>query len=330
MEGLGAALSEVPLWALAWVAGVFLIQQFLRAWRQQLLVQAVVPDSTYRGNLSVLCMSFFCINTFPARLGELVRPPLLSQQENVPLGVGFSVVFLERIIDLVFVLTTLLAVLLFLGPESGAVQVRGIEVDFSSIATGMALGVVLPALALLVFLSLAPRKGLAFLMGSLRLFGRILPKRFGSGLEATLQGFSISFLEGVGAIRDPRRMLSVLGLTAITWVITGFLYVGLANGFEALAGEVRWAEGMGILVITMLATAIPSLPGFAGVYEGAVMAAFVLMGIGENPEVLGLAFGLLVHWVTYATQSATAFYFFFKDGVRVGDLWAQIRRSQTA
>jgi uncharacterized membrane protein YbhN (UPF0104 family) len=80
----------------------------------------------------------------------------------------------------------------------------------------------------------------------------------------------------------------------------------------------------------MLGTAIPALPGFAAVYEGAVVAAFVLLGIGTEPEVVALAFALIVHWWTYAVQSMTAFYFFFREGVKLSELRDQTRRNQTA
>ena len=239
-------------------------------------------------------------------------------------------VFIERVLDLFFALATLLAVLVFMTDGREVAVVQGASVDFRSIATGMALGAVLPAVIGLVWMSLAPQSCLAF---SLRILGgmlRLLPKAKGEGIRKRLEGLAVSFVDGFAAMRQPGRLLRILLLTGVTWALTGFLYVGLAYGFEGLGGEVGWTEGMAILVITMLGTAIPSLPGFAGVYEGAVMAAFVLLGLGSQPEVQGLAFGLVVHWVTYAAQSTTAFYFFFRDGVRVRELWAQIRRSQTA
>ena len=61
-DRLSDTLMDVSPLALLGVAGIFLLQQFLRAWRQQILVKAVVEKSSYRGNLSVLCMSFFCMS----------------------------------------------------------------------------------------------------------------------------------------------------------------------------------------------------------------------------------------------------------------------------
>lgn len=330
MDRLGETLTSVSPWALAWVAGVFLTQQFLRAWRQQILVQAVVPESTYRGNLSVLCMSFFCINTFPARLGELVRPALLSEKESVPIGAGFSVVFIERLIDLLVALGVLLTALAVLELPTTVVEVKGISIDFPALVKAAAFGVLLPIFLVLFGLSLAPQLGLRLIQGLLSVVLRVLPDTIGERVQSGAAAFLQSFLSGIGILKQPVRLAKVLLLTALTWSLTGFLYVGLANGMEALSGQVSWAEGMTILVITMLGTAIPALPGFAAVYEGAVVAAFVLLGIGSDPEVVALAFALIVHWWTYAVQSMTAFYFFFRDGVSLSELRAQTRRSQTA
>jgi uncharacterized protein (TIRG00374 family) len=330
LDQLGDTLQTVSPSALLWVAGIFLVQQALRAWRQQLLVQAVLPNTTYRGNLSVLCMSFFCINSFPARLGELVRPALLLEKEDLPLGSGFSVVFMERILDLMMALGVLLVILVQLDLPSTSVSVNGVVVDFAALAQGAAVGVVLPVFSLLVFLALAPQKGLGLVQAVIRFAGSVLPGRWGQQVEAIADRFGQSFLQGIAVVRQPARLAKVLLITAVAWGGTGFLYVQLANGFPALAGQISWSQGMGILVITMLATAIPALPGFAAVYEGAVVAAFLLLGIGNNPEVEGLAFALVVHWWVYAVQASTAFYYFFREGVSVAKLRAATRRSQSA
>lgn len=330
LDQLVETLKTVSPTALLWVAGIFLVQQCLRAWRQQILVQAVKPESTYRGNLSVLCMSFFCINSFPARLGELVRPGLLLEKENVPLGAGFSIVFMERILDLMVALGVLLVVLIQLDLESTTVALNGVLIDFPALLRAAAIGVVLPVFSVLIFIALAPQKGLALIHASIRLVAKVLPKALEDKAAGFAERFGESFLQGVAVLRQPKRLASVIAITAVAWGGTGFLYVQLANGFPALEGQISWAQGMGILVITMLGTAIPALPGFAAVYEGAVVAAFILLGIGTSPEVDGLAFALVVHWWIYAVQSATAFYFFMSDGVSVTRLRAATRRSQSA
>ena len=330
LDQLVETLKTVSPTALLWVAGIFLIQQCLRAWRQQILVQAVKPGTTYRGNLSVLCMSFFCINSFPARLGELVRPGLLLEKEDVPLGAGFSIVFMERILDLMVALGVLLVVLIQLDIDSTTVALNGVLIDFPALLRAAAIGVVLPVFSILIFIALAPQKGLALIHASVRIAAKVLPKALEDKAAGFAERFGESFLQGVAVLRQPKRLASVIAITAVAWGGTGFLYVQLANGFPALEGQISWAEGMGILVITMLGTAIPALPGFAAVYEGAVVAAFMLLGIGVSPEVDGLAFALVVHWWIYAVQSATAFYFFISDGVSVSRLRGATRRSQSA
>lgn len=328
LSGVWEEISALPAWVWLSVAALFLLQQLLRAWRQQLLLQPVAPETTLRTNLSVLCISFFCINTFPMRLGELVRPYLFMERERISIGAGFGVVALERLLDLASAIAVLFAVLLILDLPDSVVVVAGQEVDLFEIGRRMAMVGLFPLFFLLLAMAAAPSKVIALVRWCAELAGRLLPFGPVRRLSGMMERFSESFLDGVGTLREPSRLASVLALTAITWGSSGFIYVILAHGF-GLEG-IGWGAGMGVLVITMLGTALPAPPGFAGVYEFSVVTALALFGVGHELAEVALAFALVVHWWTWLVQSSTALFFFVVDGVSLKQTIDYTRRSTTA
>ncbi|MCB9759220.1 MAG: flippase-like domain-containing protein [Alphaproteobacteria bacterium] len=339
---LALALWGVPLGALAealaqmdkrWLAPIgllFLGQQAIRALRQLLIVRAVQPDSRYWGNLAVLCMAFLCINIFPARLGEVVRPYLLLRKEKVPLGAGFGVVFVERLVDLTAVLLILQAVLLGVEIPSRVLDMGGYTVDVVAMARALGTGFVLPLLVGVVAVVVAgersvtlARRALAWLTGALpqgRMRGAV-----GRAGEVVV-GLAEGFVDGLAVVRDPARLAAILGLTALTWGGTGFMYVMLSEAL-GLRDFIGWAEGMGVLVITMLGTTAPSPPGFAGVYEAASRGALALFGVtGPALAPRAVAFALVMHWWLFIVQAATAAWFFTAEGMSIGQLFSLARR----
>ena len=314
---VGAALAEVRPVGLLAVATLFLLQQGLRAWRQLLLVQAVVPGHRYRTSLSVLCISFFFINTLPARLGEAVRPLLLWERDRLPLGSGVAMVVVERALDLASMFAMLALVVWFTELPDPVVTVAGLQFDWVAMARRLA-AVGLPLMGLGgIGLLWRGRRVLAWL-GRLPAGTSLLAR----GISLVLR-FGGGFMDGIDALRSPRRLAGVLALTASTWALTGLMYPALAHALHV--GElIGWFEGIGVLGITMLGMTIPSAPGFAGTYEAFVRAALALFGMrgpglvadtGVSLDATAVAFALTIHWLLYLVQSATAVAFLAVDRI---------------
>ena len=329
MADLGDALASADLVWLGPVAVVFLVQQALRAWRQQVLVQALVPGSTWWANHAVLCMSFFCINTLPARLGEFVRPYLLLEKEGVPLGAGFGVVFAERVVDLLAVLAMLSMVLIWVDIPPEPIVVGGRSWEVVELGRTVGLGIFPPLLIVTAAIAIFGEPVVAFLARPAHAVKRVLPAALGRLVDLGL-GFAHAFATGLASVRQPKRLAAVLALTAVTWSWSGFMYVFLAKAFgvEDLIG---WAQGIGVMVITMLGTLVPAPPGFAGVYEAFAKGALELFGMrGGELAAKALAFALVVHWWQYGVQSLTALYFFVTERVSFRVLAAKAREGKLA
>ena len=120
---------DVPLFAagLALFAG----RQVVRALRWGRLVDEVRPQIRFRSIFAISSIGYFLINVLPFRLGELVRPVLLLEQHEVPLGAGAATVVVERVFDVLALGALLVGVLLWgaAGVEATPLSVYGHEVE---------------------------------------------------------------------------------------------------------------------------------------------------------------------------------------------------------
>lgn len=318
LSEVGEALQQLELFWLVPVALIFLIQQTIRALRQLVILRAHHPSHTFRSSLAVLCIGFFFVNTLPARLGEVVRPLLLSQRESIPLGAGVAMVVVERAFDLV-AMGVMVSVLAWLVPAPEALTALAPGIDLVRFGRTM-VGVAVPGVvvALIALLLLGQR-----VVGLLaRLSAPLAHGRLGT-LRGLVLGFAGHFVEGVEAVRQPRRLATIFALTASTWLLTGLMYPALARGL-GIGDLIDYSAGMGLLGVTMLGMALPAAPGFAGTYEAAVRAGLALYGVvgsapieagGPSLDATAVAYALVMHWWLHITQSATAIYFLVRDRV---------------
>ena len=311
------------------VAVVFLAQQALRAARQRLLAEGLGPPGSFAEHHAVLCMSFFFINTLPARLGELARPWLLRRRVGLPLGAGVAVVITERLFDLSAALI-MLQLALVSAPITEATIVLGDRVvPLAALARGLALTALLPASLGALALGLFGERVVRLGLGGLAAARRRAPRRLTGALtraEEGAQSLAAGLIAGLDARRAPARLAQALGLTVIIWAWTGLQYVALAWG---LGLELPYLGGLGVLSVTMLGTALPAPPGFVGVYEAACRGALGLFA-APHAGATALAFALLVHWGVWLTQVATALVSFLWTGLRPAEVLRQSRRNQSA
>ena len=322
---IGAAVQAADLRQLGLVAAVFLLQQVVRAWRQALIIQAAWPQHRFRTSLSVLCVSFFLINTLPARIGELARPLLLLERDGTPLGVGLAAVLLERALDLISAFVMLALVAWLVPATARTLEIGGQTVDWVGLGQQAAAGVLPPVVAGLLVLLFAGRPALALvarLSGpGAGLRGRLLAPvlRLGGGLVDALE-----------AARSPGRLAAIGGLTVLTWGMSGLMYPPLARAF-GVGDLIGYGEGIGILCVTMLGMIVPSAPGFAGTYEAFFRAALALFGVsGGGLDAVAVAMALTFHWWQYGVQSCTALYFLAVDRIDLGRLLARLREALQA
>ncbi|MBK9644782.1 MAG: flippase-like domain-containing protein [Deltaproteobacteria bacterium] len=329
MNTLADSIRGVRPEAVLGVSAIFLTQQALRAARQRLLAEGLGPRGSFAEHHAVLCMSFFFINTLPARLGELARPWLLQRRVGLPIGAGVAVVLTERLFDLSAALIMLQLALVSAPMPEATISLGDREVSLASLARGLALTVLLPASLGALALGLTGERLVGLGLRGLGAARRRAPDRLKTVLQRAedgAQALSGNLIVGLNVLRAPRRLAQALGLTAIIWAWTGLQYVALAWG---LGLELPYLGGLGVLSVTMLGTALPAPPGFVGVYEAACRGALGLFA-APHAAATALAFALIIHWGIWLTQVATALVSFVWTGLRPAEVLAQSRRNQSA
>jgi uncharacterized protein (TIRG00374 family) len=330
LDQVGGAIRRMdPVW-LAGGGLLWASQYGIRALRQLVMVQPLAPATSFRTQLAVTLVGFFCVNTFPARLGEVARPYLLYERDRVPFGSGLGLVFVERIVDTVGLFVTLLAVLAFVDLPDRPIDIAGRSVSPVDTIRTLAFVGLPPILVAVVGLAAFGAQALALgdrIVGAIE--ARVASPRVHAALRALLR-FAASFVDGVASLREPRRLAAVVALTAVLFAMMIGLTWAIARAFH-FEQWIGFGEAAGVLCITMLGIALPAPPGFAGVFEAAVRAALAVFGVGgEEMAAPALAFALVFHWGPYLLLGAWSGYYLWRDRIGLGQVFRFARGSSTA
>jgi uncharacterized membrane protein YbhN (UPF0104 family) len=307
-ERSAEALEKTHWFFLVPMFGAYLVAHSLRAWRLGILLDEGV---SYRRLFSINTVGFLAINVLPLRLGEMVRPYLLSEREGVPFAKGLAAIFLERLLDMAMLMVLLLGLMSFVDlPDDGLLVVVGeggialnLEGALTWVQGGPVDGEVLPE-GLDVIAAGQRFAGTILALGSLAGLGLVvigepaiaLLRRLPKG--DLLAAFASRFREGfVQLARNPARGLLLSAITGSIWMITlGAIYTVIAafpdvgqaftGGWEAFQGT--WS----VWTITLTGMSTIPTPGFVGVFEASCTIGLFLWGI--DPDI-GRTFALVLH-----------------------------------
>jgi uncharacterized protein (TIRG00374 family) len=263
-----------------------------------------LPDRQvpFRPLFGTLAISYMASTFLPLRAGELLRPVFLGQRAGLSLPRVVATILLEKLFDFL-ALGVMLALLVAIAPLPDLAQAAGV-----TIATFILLGFGF-VVALAVWR--AP---------TLRLVGFVesrLP--FGLGGRLRLQEPVRQFAEGTDPLRVGRVWMLLLTWTAITWLFA--LASGWLGAF-ALGVEPSVAALLFLTVLTSTGQAIPSSPGYVGVYHAAVVLALSQFGV-DAASALAIA---VVTWaVTYGTLVVVGLIALWTGGYTLGDVLSGLR-----
>jgi uncharacterized protein (TIRG00374 family) len=268
-------------------------------WQYYFLPKRRVPFGPLFGTLAI---SYMASTFLPLRAGELVRAVFLGQRQRIPVPAIVGTILLEKLFDFLAI-GVLLGLLVVLTPVPAAAQVAGV-----SIAT-----VILVGFGFVVGLAIwrAP---------TLRLVGiieRWLP--FGLGKRLQLEQAAEHFAEGTDSLRVPRLWALLLAWTVVTWIfaigstLAGTLSLGVQPGIAAL---------LFVVVLTSTGQAVPSSPGYVGVYHAAATVALTAFGV-DAATALGIA--VITHAFSYGSLVVVGLIALWTGGYTFGDVLKGIR-----
>ena len=248
-------------------------------------------------------VGFMANNVLPARAGEFARAYMARRLTGVRFTTAFASIAVERILDGI----TLVGMLLFATAAGGFnPSTRVGSVTLGSVATGAAIlfG------ALLVVAVAVVRWPHPTLRLAERVLHAMLPNRLAGRLHVLIGGL----VEGLDALAAPGRVAWALLWSSVVWA-TAALSFWLA--FRAFGIDVPWSAAAMLQALIAFGVAVPSAPGFAGVFEAVAKTTLVLYGVAETPAV-SLAIGY--HLGTWVPITALGFWSLARAGLRMGDL----------
>lgn len=246
---------------LALTAVIGTVALLLRAIRWRLLLEAEGPVSVRTAFLAIAA-GFFGNSFLPARAGDLVRTFLISSRGILNTTFVLTTALAERIADGIALVAIasliLLTVPLQLGWLAGAIKPVAV------------LGLVGALLIAIVPLIHVPGATVLERLGLPHAIRRRLLATMGQGLR------------GVRAFHDGRRLSGFVGLTALIW---GADALGTVVGGKALGLDIPIAAAFLLLAGLAVASALPSTPGFVGIYQFAAVSALTPFGFSATDAI---------------------------------------------
>jgi uncharacterized protein (TIRG00374 family) len=302
---LGAVMGEIrtadPVLFLASIL-VAVGPVLVRAWRWRGLLEPVRAGTSFMARFRATMIGFMANNILPARIGEFARAYALSRTEPVPLVASVGSLVVERLLDGVVVVGFLFLAMALPGfPGLGA----GAAFGGRAITVLLLMGVI-AGVALAMVLLPAQVTGLAQ-----RLAGRLLPERF---QRPVVDGL-VALLTGLGSLRHP-RLLARAGFWSLgVWLVNTYAFW---LGFRAFGIDVPFSAALFLQSVIALAVALPSAPGFFGLWEAAARFGLHEVWGVELQKALGFAVGF--HIGSFLTVTIPGLYFAWRIGLSFGDM----------
>ncbi len=253
----------------------------------------------YRPLYETLAISYMASTFLPLRAGELVRAVFLGSRESIAIPRVIGTILLEKLFDFLAI-GVMLTILLILQPPGLpiAATVAGVSI----------LTVIVVGFGWVVGLAVWREPSLRFV----KFVQDALPFRAGQRLR--LESMARQFAEGTDSLRVWRLWIPLLAWTTATWLCS---LVSTWAGVAALNLDPGLPALLFVLVLTSSGQAVPSSPGYVGVFHAAATAALVAFGVDPASA---LACAVLSHAFTYGTLVVLGLIALWTGGYSLSDL----------
>ena len=284
LDEVGAALGKADPVLLAVAVSLALASYWARAWRWQLLLRPVGRVS-HASVVLTTAVGYAAITLLPARIGEIVRPLLLTRRERLPLSATVASVLTERVFDLWTVLAFFLVFVVWpptlpsLGEEAHA----NLQLLTRS---GLVVAVTLAAATAFAVALLRYQEPFVALVT--RPLVHLRPR-----LQQGVARFLGHFLDGMRVIHRPRDLLANLAVSVLLWSL---IYWQLRVTLVAFEIPVPLRATYLLVVLTVLGLAVPTPGGVGGFHKALQLGLTLFFGVGLN---LATAVAIVYHLVCF-------------------------------
>jgi glycosyltransferase 2 family protein len=293
--------SNALLFAIGTVVSTCIFPLRARRWRP--ILEPVAGPIPFGPLWRSTAIGMMMNNVFPFRAGEFARAFALTREvPRVALTTSLGSLAVDRIFDAIVLLASMFGAMLDPAFPSG-VTVAGRTM--TQLAIG-GIGFVAAVLVFCYIVVLMPER----VIGVVRAVAHRIAPRF----EARLVRLVEHGVGGLAVLRDTRRFVAVLGWAVAHWFVHA---LALFICFRAVGIDVPFSAALFLQGVLGLGVAIPSSPGFFGVFE---LAAVIGLGVYGVPRELAISWALGYHILSFIPITVMGAFYFARLGLSVGTL----------
>lgn len=284
LHELVSYLKTVNYWWVIPAVAIVLMSFLIRVVRWQLLLHPVKKTGFWSA-FHPLMIGFMLNCVLPARVGELARPAIFYKKEHVAFSKVLATVGAERVFDIVMLLIFFVVLL-------GTVEISPtLDLAFGNYhlnkATLEMIGVTTLKLALLLIVSIILvtagqsrriiTRAILGLPNLLFFATRSFKEKVREGVCTKLANMIDSFADGLGMLKDVKKVGLCLALSFLVWALAGVSYYVMALGCPGI--EISFLEMYAVMIILCFFISLPSVPGFWGLWEAGGVFALLIFGV---------------------------------------------------
>lgn len=283
---LQSILSIDPFWLLP-IPLTIMISFLFRVIRWQLILRTS-QNVPFFAAYHPLMIGFMLNCILPARAGEVARPMVLKQLGNVPFSTGLASIAAERFFDI-------LVLLIFFAVMFQMVEIDPhIKIAFGkyhlnkSLLLSLGTGMVKLGIMIICIMALISSNKVRNIISS---FLIVLPGFFirenqsiKNKMEERICKPLIRIIDNIGygfsVIKKPGEIALCFILSIMIWVFAGISYYLLSLGFSGISLNIM--EIFIFMIIICMFIALPSAPGYWGLWEAGGVFALTIFGVSAN------------------------------------------------
>jgi hypothetical protein len=236
-------------------------------------------------------IGFMANMVLPLRVGEVIRPVLVSRKEREPLSGILATVVLERIFDM-------FTILFLFGVSASAVAVSDDvrQWGYRLFALAMVVGGMVAVVRWQERLALR----------AIRAVLRPLPQHVADPVDHFFRGF----VQALEILDSPLTFLQLLGWSLYLWVAIALIYLcGL------LAFQLPVPLIVGSVVVTAvvaIAVSAPSAPGYIGAFQVGCTLSLAIFGVSKSDA---FAYSIILHVTQFVGVVVAGLYSLAREGM---------------
>jgi uncharacterized protein (TIRG00374 family) len=303
LRGVARQMVHANVWWLAFSLLTTVVNLAIRSWRWQYLLEPI-GRPRFGQSFRATAVGFAASTVLPARAGEVIRPYFLARQAQMSATGAFATIILERVLDMVTVLTLLAWYVIFNAQApTDSNRVAFEAVQWAGLTAAAGAGV---ALVVLFVLAGNPAR----LAASLERLESVLP----SSLAGLLARVAERFATGLGAIRRPGRLFVALLLSFPLWLCIG---LGVWTAALAFHLAVPFAGSFLVIALLVVGVAVPTPGAIGGFHAAFRFAATTFFGAPDDAAV-GAA--IVLHLFSVGPSLVLGLLFAAHEGLNVAGM----------